>query len=53
VDLNGQEVIFIWTALLANCALPDSGQCLSNGIRDATQHLNLLLACNSKFMRRG
>lgn len=41
VDLDSEEVIFVWTALLAYCALPDSGQCLSYCVCDATQHLRL------------
>jgi hypothetical protein len=41
VDLNREEVIFVWAALLAHCALSDSGQCLRYRVCDATQHLRL------------
>lgn len=44
VDFNSEEIIFVWTALLAHCALPDSCQCLCYCVRDATQHLCLLSA---------
>jgi hypothetical protein len=41
VDLNREEIIFVWTSLLAYCALSDSGQCLRYCVCDATQHLCL------------
>lgn len=41
VDLNREEVIFVWAAFLAHCALPYGGQGLGYCVCDAAQHLGL------------